>query len=234
MSEIILAEGEREESLMLVDLKIIQNDKLYKFTSDSVVLSRFAPKGKKRVLDLCSGSGIVGLHYYGVNLINPPEKVDLCEIQPSLAEMSRKSVMLNGLEKVFTVYEMPLQNFCGTGYDLVTVNPPYKKAGSGFMPENEHLAVCRAEKAVTLKEIILAAKRALKDGGSFCMCHRAERLAEIIFEEQSAGFGVSRITPLCNKKGDKPYLVLVEGLKNRRPQTDLTLPLKNDATTFAG
>ena len=234
MSDIILAEGEKIESLMLGDLKIIQDDNLYKFTSDSVVLSRFAPKGKKKVLDLCSGSGIVGLHYYGVNLESPPEKVDLCEIQNSLALMSRKSIVLNNLESVFTVYEMPLQEFKESGYDLVVVNPPYKKAGSGFFPENEHLAVCRAEKSVTLREIVHAVKRALKDGGSFCMCHKAERLAEIIFEEESSGFGVSKITPLCNKKGDKPYLVLVEGIKNRHPSTNLTLPQINNATDFAG
>ena len=234
MSDIILSKDEKIESLMLGDLKIIQNDNLYKFTSDSVVLSRFAPKGKKRVLDLCSGSGIVGLHYYGVNLDDPPEKVDLCEIQKCLADMSKKSVLLNGLEDVFTVYETPLQKFDKAGYDLVLVNPPYKKAGSGFFPDNEHLAVCRAEKKVTLKEIVAAAKRALKDGGSFCMCHKAERLSEIIFEEVSAGFCVSRITPLCNAKGDKPYLVLVEALKNRRSSTNLTLPVLNDAKNFAG
>ena len=108
MCKVRLLPGEKIESLMLGDLKIIQNDNLYKFTSDSVLLSRFAPAGKKKVLDLCSGSGIVGLHYYGVNLSLPPTLLSLCEIQPSLAEMSKKSIALNGLEKVSEVQNIPL------------------------------------------------------------------------------------------------------------------------------
>ena len=53
---------------MLGGLKIVQDERYYRFTSDSVLLSRFASckKGEK-VADFCAGAGIVGLHYYGLN-----------------------------------------------------------------------------------------------------------------------------------------------------------------------
>ena len=56
------------EDLSLEGLKIYQDDKLYRFTSDSVLLSRFVKVKKGDVVaDFCSGSGIVGLHLYGLN-----------------------------------------------------------------------------------------------------------------------------------------------------------------------
>ena len=56
----MLKENERLESLNIKDYKILQNSTLYCFTSDSVILSKFA-KAKKGdiVADICSGSGIV-------------------------------------------------------------------------------------------------------------------------------------------------------------------------------
>lgn len=234
MSNVNLSLGEKIESLMLGDLKIIQNDNLYKFTSDSVILSRFAPMGKKRVLDLCSGSGIVGLHYYGVNLSNPPTLVTLCEIQPSLAKMSEKSVELNDLSKVFEVCNIPLQQFKGRDYDLVLCNPPYQKAGSGFSPLDEHISTCRTELKVALKEIVDAAYCTLKSGGCFSICHKAERAAELVFEAVKRGFGPSKLTPVSAKSGEEPYLVLCEFVKDRKPTFKLTLPIVNDSKNFSG
>ena len=234
MPKITLSAGEKIESLMLGDLKIIQNDNLYKFTSDSVLLSRFAPAGKKRVLDLCSGSGIVGLHYYGVNLSSPPTFLSLCEIQPSLAEMSEKSVELNELESVFEVQNIPLQQFKGRDFDLVLCNPPYKKAGSGFFPADEHISTCRAELKVTLEEIIDSAYRALKTGGNFCICHTTERAAELIFEAEKRGFCSARLTPVCAKSGEEPYLVLAEFIKGKKTPFRLNLPVVNDSKNFSG
>ena len=59
---------ERLEDLCLNGLKIYQDSDLYCFTSDAVLLSKFArvKKGDK-VADFCSGSGIVGIHLYGLN-----------------------------------------------------------------------------------------------------------------------------------------------------------------------
>lgn len=234
MCKVRLLPGEKIESLMLGDLKIIQSDNLYKFTSDSVLLSRFAPAGKKKVLDLCSGSGIVGLHYYGVNLSSPPTLLSLCEIQTSLAEMSKKSIALNGLENIFEVQNIPLQQFKGRGYDLVLCNPPYKKAGSGFFPSDEHISTCRAELKVTLEEIIDSAYRALSIGGSFCICHKTERAAELMFEAEKRGFCSARLTPVCAKAGEQPYLVLAEFLKGKKTSFRLTLPVVNDSKNFSG
>ena len=56
------------EDIGIDNLKIIQDDSLYRFTSDAVILSRFASSKKGDIVaDFCSGSGIVGIHYYALN-----------------------------------------------------------------------------------------------------------------------------------------------------------------------
>ena len=54
--EIQLGEFETLEDMLIDGLKIVQDTRLYRFTSDSVLLSRFA-KGKKKdkVADFCAG-----------------------------------------------------------------------------------------------------------------------------------------------------------------------------------
>ena len=61
---ISLAETERAEELLVGGFRVVQDVNLYRFTSDSVLLSRFA-RAKKgdEVADFCSGCGIVAFHF---------------------------------------------------------------------------------------------------------------------------------------------------------------------------
>ena len=68
------------------DKLIIQNTKLYRFTSDSILLSRFArAKVGDNVADFCSGSGVIGFHFL---CLNPQiRSLTFFEMQKELAEM---------------------------------------------------------------------------------------------------------------------------------------------------
>ena len=65
---VTLGEYEVLEDMLMDGLKIVQDTRLYRFTSDSVLLSRFA-KGKKGdvVADFCAGSGRVAFHFHALN-----------------------------------------------------------------------------------------------------------------------------------------------------------------------
>ena len=61
-------ENETLEDLLIDGLKIIQDKTLYRFSSDSVLLSKFASFKKNDVVaDFCSGSGIVGIHFFALH-----------------------------------------------------------------------------------------------------------------------------------------------------------------------
>ena len=150
-----LKEGEVLEELF-ADKKIIQNVNLYRFTSDSILLSRFArAKAGDVVADFCSGSGIVGLHFLCLNA--HISGVTLFEMQPDLADMAARTIEADGFLNARSVC-CRIQDI-GREYDdkfsLVLCNPPYERGG----PQNlaYHKAVCRKEITVTLAEIVSAA-----------------------------------------------------------------------------
>ena len=207
------------------DKKIIQNVNLYRFTSDSILLSRFAraKKGDK-VADFCSGSGVVGFHFL---CLNPAvSSLDLFEMQPALAEMSERTAQLNGFE--CSVHCVRLQKI-GREYDdkfsLVLCNPPYERAG--FENEIYERAICRKEITITLPEIIDAAYRAVKFGGRFAVLNRADRTAELIYLLKKRGLEPKKLQFVCGVAGAKPYLVMVEAVKGGKEGIEILPELVN-------
>lgn len=204
--------------------KIIQDDLLYRFTSDSVLLSRFvkAKKGE-RVADFCAGSGIVGLHFYALN--PKVESVTLFEMEKSLAEMSKKSVELNGLEAVFRIENVRLQEIpkeYTEAFSLILCNPPYENAG--FEKSDPNLTAAHKELSLTLEELIVAAKRCLKFKGRFVLVHRADRAAEVITALSNAGLEPKKMQFVAGTAAKKPYAVLISAVKGGKKGIDV-LPI---------
>ncbi|MDY6367357.1 MAG: methyltransferase [Clostridia bacterium] len=201
------------EDLGVLNLKIYQDDELYRFTSDSVLLTRFATVKKGDVVaDFCSGSGIVGLHLYG--LYPDIKSVTLFEMQTPLADLSKKSVELNGLEEKFFVVNSKVQDI-GSEYNgkfsLIVCNPPYMEQHRGFNEQTGHIAECKTELTLSLKELLSSVKKALKFGGRFAMVNRADRLTDVICEMRNVGIEPKRLQFFCG--GSKPpYLFAVEGV----------------------
>ncbi len=81
----------------------------------------------KRILDLCTGSGCIGIT---AALTWPDALVDLTELDPATAALARENVALHGLEERVRVWEGSLYDpLPGDGrYDLILSNPPYVDA----------------------------------------------------------------------------------------------------------
>ncbi len=227
--EITLNEFEVAEDMLIDGLKIVQDVRLYRFTSDSVLLSRFATaKPKDKIADFCAGSGVVGFHFYALNrkkLENAP--IVLFELQKNLSELSQKTAALNGFDN-FAFENIPLQELPKAYYEqfsLILCNPPYERGGL----ENEAFekAICRKELTLTLDELAAACARALKFGGRVDMVHRADRLAEICYTLKKYNLEVKKLQFVKGSEGALPYLVLVEAVKGGKPTTKLLPTLIN-------
>lgn len=211
-------ELEKDETLddLLTDgMMIYQSKKLYRFTSDAVLLSKFADyKNGEIVADLCSGAGIVGLNYYVLH--KETKKICSFELQKGLHDLFVKTVKYNGLESVIFPYNTPVQEipsaFKGE-FSLVLCNPPYKKENSGIVNPEESDALARHELKITFAEIVSAAEKLLKRGGRFCACQRIERLPEVFSLMQNAKLNPSRLRLISGGADKKPYLFLIEGVK---------------------
>ena len=222
-TESVLGEYEVLEDMMIDGLKIVQDTRLYRFTSDSVLLSKFAHAKKNDVVaDFCAGSGIVAFHFYALNRAKLRDlRFTLFEMQPELAALSQKTAEINGFDN-FNVVQGRLQDIpkeYNEKFSLVLCNPPYENGG--FDNDEYCKAVCRKEITINLKEIARAANFALKFGGRLCMLHRADRLAEVCYTLHEAKLEVKKIQFVGGRYGSKPYLVMVEAVKGGKPHTEI-------------
>ncbi len=218
------------EDMQIDNLKIVQDTRLYRFTSDSVLLSRFAkPKKGDKVADFCAGCGIVGFHFHALHR-DKNLSFTLFEMQESLLSLAKKTIEINGFDN-FVCEQGKLQEIpekYRESFSLVLCNPPYEKADTGFDNDEYEKAVCRKEITLTLEEIVKATAFALKFGGRVAILHRADRVAEVCYAFKKANIEIKKMQFVAGKKDAKPYLVMLEGVKGGKPSCDILPTLINE------
>ncbi len=205
---------ERVDDLLVNELQIIQNPSAFCFGCDAVEIANFVSGGvKDKAVDLGSGTGIITILLAGKKGISCTG----VEIQPDMAEMSRRSILLNDLKNA-SIINAPMQKideYMEKGSATIVVsNPPYAKAETGKTAEEESVAIARTEIAVTLREIVECAAFLLGTGGRFYLIHRADRLAEVINECKIARLEPKALQVLTPKKGKKPHLFMLKCIKD--------------------
>lgn len=208
----MLKENEVMEDLCLDGLQIIQNTNLYRFTSDPVILANFV-KAKKTdwLLDIGTGSGIIPILVCHKTFLKGAVGV---EIQQQMADMAIRSVKFNNLQSKISIENVDIKNFSSKqAFDIVTCNPPYKKAGTSKPNEVESKALARHEIALNLKEVCLQAKKHLKFGGRFYVCMDACRTAELVCDLKQVGLEPKRMFFTQGAVTAAPSIVFIEAVK---------------------
>ena len=207
---------ENIDDLQLKGLYLIQKRDGFKFGIDAVLLSDFAQvKKRHRVMDLCTGTGIVPFLVYGKY---EPQSVFGLEIQRDMVEMAERSVKLNSLEGRVQFINGDLKDIDSLKrldrFDVVTVNPPYKLNNSGILNPLDKLAIARHEVLCNLEDVIAASRVLLKDNGRMFIVHRPERLADIFTLMRKYKIEPKRVKMVHPKMGKAPNIVLVEGQRD--------------------
>lgn len=197
------------------------------FGTDAVLLADFGCRLKvTKHCDLGTGCGIIPL----LILKNTEAKLSTgVEIQTAAAELAKSNVELNNLEGRMTVLNADLKNIrehlpSGT-FDLVTCNPPYNADGAGSKNMTEAQKIARHEVCCTLSDVIDAAGYLLKFGGRLCICHRPERLADIICFMREHKIEPKVLREVIQKQGKEPWLVLLEGRLGGKSGMQILPPL---------
>ncbi len=191
---------------------VLQDDELYKFTSDAILLSNFVVVKKGDVVaDFCAGSGIVGLNTYAKHK-DKIKSVTFFEMQKEFCALIENSLKENGLEQNFNAVCVKVQDI-GKEYfgkfSLITCNPPYFKTGSGFGKENPKLKMAREEVYLPLEDLIFKISKCLKFGGRVCMVHLADRLVDVLYLMRKYNLEPKRLQ-FYSAKDKAPYLFTVE------------------------
>ena len=185
------------------------------FGTDAVVLSYFAKaKVKDKLVDLGTGCGIIPLLMLRDGKLSQAVGVDISEEATFLAQ---KTVSELEIEKI-SIINSNLTDLKGKvefGYHtLVTCNPPYKAPNAGIKNPDRVEMVARHEIECTLEDIVAVGAKLLQTGGRLCMCHRPERLAELMSLMSKYKVEPKRLRLVCQRKGEEPWLVLLEGRRS--------------------
>ena len=182
------------------------------FGTDAILLSNFAKaKPSDKMVDLGTGCGIIPLLMLRDGMLQSAVGVDISDEATDLAQKTKEEL---NLEK-FTVINSDLKDLKGKVnfgcHTLVTCNPPYKADGAGLQNPNERHKVARHEVECSLEDIIKVSAKLLQTTGRLCMCHRPERLCELLKLMSDNKIEPKRLRLVCQRKGEEPWLVLVEG-----------------------
>ncbi len=223
-----LNENERIDDLEFKNLKIIQNKNWFCFGIDSVLLSDFAKeiKNNSQVLDLGTGTGIISIL---LSKKIQAKKIYGIEIQKEVAEMAKRSILLNNLEKEIEIINKDIKEldeiFNNNSIDAIVTNPPYKKEKSGEKSENLVKLISRHEETASLEEWIQISFKLLKDKGELYMVHRPERLVDIISLLRKNKLEPKTLQMVYSNVQKEPKLVLIKAVKNAKSFLQVKKPL---------
>lgn len=216
MSEVTLYEGEYIDDLQRNGFRIIQRKDIFRFGTDSVLLSDFAGvKKRDNVADLGCGNGAISLIMLAKN---PYITVTGVEIQPDVAAIARRNAKLNDVEDRFTVINEDMRSaHIVTGYgkfSLAVCNPPYFASGAALLSENESKRISRHEGDITPFDIAASAFRLLKTGGRFALIYPAPRALEMLRALEDNRLAPKRIRTVHGIAGRAPKHILIEAVKD--------------------
>lgn len=182
---------------------------------DTLALGRFATaKPGWKVCDLGTGSGALLLLLAGRE---PSLGLHGIELDPTAAQAAQDNLDRNKLAGQILCGDLRHAFFPAGSFDLVISNPPYFPVGSGTSGGN-----ARCEENCTLDELCCAAARLTKNGGRFALCHRPERLVDVLCSLRKYGLEPKRLKLLAHSPALSPSTVLVEAVRQGKPGLEIT------------
>ena len=185
-------------------------DGIFPLGGDALALGAFASvRPGWRVCDLGTGSGALLLL-----LARRADRLALTgvEVDPLSAQTARNNLESNGLAGEVVAGDLRTAPLPAGGFDLVVSNPPYFPVGSG-----KSGGPARSEEFCSLAELCAAASRLVKNGGRFALCHRPERLVDVLCALRSCRLEPKRLKLAAHGPGHPPSLLLVEAVKQGGP-----------------
>lgn len=208
------------------NLKIIQDSESFCFSIDSILLPNFVTltKNLKKILDIGTGTAPIPL----VLSTKTNALIIGIEIQEKIAKMAQKSVQLNQLDDQINIicHDVKTYPFLTEEFDLITCNPPYFKISEqSHFNQSDFKTIARHEIALTLEEVLILAKKLLRNGGNIALVHRPDRLVDILIEMRKNNIEPKKIQYVYPKQNMESHILLIEGKKNGKPGIKILPPL---------
>jgi len=210
------------------DLKIVQDSDGFKFSLDSVLLANFVSINlrSKKILDIGCGNGIISI------LLSQKTKAFITgvEIQNESYELAQKSVEINGLSDKISIINADIKelykNIESDSFDVIVSNPPYFSVKDTSLKNlNANKMQARHELSLNYKDVIIVAKKLLKNNGNLALVHRPDKLLDILDFMRANNIEPKKIRFVYPYKGKSANMLLIEGTKNGKTGLKVLDPL---------
>lgn len=197
---------------------VVAVDDVHRFGTDAMLLSHFAMAcAGESVCELGSGCGAIALRLAAGGR---PFSVHGVDIQPAAIALAQLGAdRFTGFPKpTFAVgdWHDPRSIAPAGAFRRVVCNPPYFPAGSGPVNPDGAVSLCRHEQEDTLDSLCAAAAWLLTSGGRFFLCHRPERMSDVLLALTAHHLEPKRLQAVQKRADTAPWLFLLEAKKDAR------------------
>ncbi len=217
------------ENIPEYGLKIFQNKNYFKYGVDSIALAKFASSFKTNnvIVDMCSGSGIVGLVYLKLTENKLKENKNYKKIeelyfvdkQEYFTKLNNKNIEINNIANAKAL-NFDLKNneindfFAPESVDIILINPPYYIDTDTVKPDISSKEMSRCEDESFLEAFFILSKRILKSGGEIFMVNKPERLVDLFFLARKYKIEPKNMKNIISDPKKRNSLVLLRFVKN--------------------
>jgi tRNA1(Val) A37 N6-methylase TrmN6 len=220
-------DGETLDAFYRGRFRILQSKKGYRFSVDAPLLADFIrTRPEDEALELGTGNGVISI----LLSVKPFKGITALEIQPGLAGLARRNVVLNDLGGRIEIVEADLRTYePGRTFDLIFSNPPYIRRSAGFLSASAERSAAKHELHGAIGEILRKTAEWLAPDGRACFVYPEKRRADLLAAAKESSLAVRRLRFVHPRAAEGPNLFLTElgsvGRKNVNPQLELMPPL---------
>ncbi len=208
--------AEKTDEIGFGGLTLIQDDRMFCYGIDAVLLASFASRtAHRKVADLGTNNGVIPLI---MSSLGGAESFCGVELQERACSLAQRNAERNGLAERIRIVHADVMSlgeiFRAGSFDCVVTNPPYMAAGTGIINAEDALTAARHETTARLSDFIGQASYLLQDRGYFYMIHRPSRIVDIAVLCRQNALEPKYIQMISPHIGEKPNLMLIECRKN--------------------
>lgn len=193
---------------ILKNKTIIITDRSFTINTDGPLLASFIKlKKNSRILDLCTGNGIIPIWLYDRGFMNETVALD---IQAQAIDLLNKTIKLNRIEGITTIVTDLTNYISKEKYDIVCCNPPYYDRSSFPASPDEKRRIVRSFDGDGITNVMISAKRNIKQSGSFYCCFPPSCMKSFFEAMIKVGFSPKRIQFVRYNESMTPFVALME------------------------
>ena len=162
----------KTDYLRFIDYEFIQDERLFKFNTDTAVFGMFLDMMKnKAVLDIGTNTGALLLyaHYHGARYLYG---VDIHEEALKTAEENLKKY-----SDTFELYHARVQDLNIDPVDVIICNPPFFEMNN--VTDDRYFREAMFEESLPLEDLFKAIRRLMKDNGEAYLLYQTDRFPEV-------------------------------------------------------